>query len=101
MSTEFILKGRFMQTLLIKVNAAEGLHARPASLFCNFANKYRSNVQVRNATTVTGFVNAKSILLVLTLGVVQGHEIEITAEGDDEEKTIQDLKIQIESNFSG
>lgn len=89
-----------MQKLTIPIQAAEGLHARPAHLFCARAQKYQSEIKVKNLSTNSGTVNAKSILLILTLGVVQGHEIEITASGLDETEAIGGLKNLIESNFS-
>jgi phosphotransferase system HPr (HPr) family protein len=88
-----------MQSLTITVNAAEGLHARPAHLFCAQATKSPADIQVRNVTTESGFVTAKSILMVLTLGVIQGHEIEITASGEGEEDAIESMRYLIENNF--
>jgi len=86
-------------TLKIKVTHASGLHARPASLFVQTANKYESEILVQNLTETSDCVNAKSILNVLTLGVMQDNEIEITAEGDDADKAIEDLKSLIDDEF--
>jgi phosphocarrier protein FPr len=88
-----------MQTLIIEIQAAEGLHARPAHLFCTTASQFAAEVKVRNLTTGSKTVNAKSILLVLTLGVAQGHTIEITTSGADEEAALQGLQRLIEANF--
>lgn len=88
-----------MQTLTITVNAAEGLHARPAHLFCALASNFTSDLQVRNLTTESEFVNAKSILKVLTLGVSKGHAIEVQADGEDEESALEAIKALIENNF--
>jgi len=90
-----------MQNLDITVQVSEGLHARPAQLFCALAQKFQSEIKVRNVTTDSGFVNAKSILLVLTLGVVQGHRIGITASGADEGEAVQGLEKLIAGNFAG
>jgi phosphocarrier protein len=46
-------------------------------------------------------VDAKSILGVLTLGVEQGHEIEMQVEGPDEDQAIAALEALIRSNFEG
>jgi phosphotransferase system HPr (HPr) family protein len=54
---------------------------------------------VRNLTHGTAWVDAKSILGVLTLGVEQGHEIELQAEGPEEEQAIAGLDALIRSNF--
>lgn len=85
----------------LKVVGAVGLHARPAAVFVNEAVKFTSRIQVRNATTNTDWVDAKSILGVLTLGVEQNHEIEITAEGADEEEAAAALERLITTDFAG
>lgn len=86
-------------TLKITVNHASGLHARPASLFVKTANRYTSQIFVRNLTDNGEISNAKNILNVLTLGVNQGHEIEITAEGEDAQEAISALESLIADNF--
>ncbi len=85
--------------LKISVNHAAGLHARPASLFVQTANKFTSDITVHNLTSNSAQANAKSILRVLTLGVMQGNEIEIVAEGEDAEQATEALKALIEDNF--
>lgn len=77
-----------------------GLHARPASLFVKQASGFSSEITVRNISDGTEWVNAKSILSILTLGAEQGHKIEIRATGDDEEEAIQALKNLVRSNFT-
>jgi phosphocarrier protein HPr len=89
-----------MQKLSIIIQAEEGLHARPAHLFCSKANEYLSDVKVRNLTSDSDYVNAKSILMILTLGVMRGNLIEILCEGNDEIQAMQDLKELIEGDFS-
>jgi len=88
-----------MQTLSIIINADEGLHARPAHLFCAEAKKYQSYIQIRNQTTASSPVNAQSILLVLTLGVQRGHQVQITCEGVDEELACEALRKLIQDDF--
>lgn len=88
-----------METTTITVTNAEGLHARPAHLFVSTAGKYDADVQVRSLTGESEYVNAKSILSVLTLGVSQGHEIELRAEGADEGEAVQALRSLIEGGF--
>jgi phosphotransferase system HPr (HPr) family protein len=80
-----------MQTQVLRVLHGAGLHARPAADFVKQANRFQSTLRVRNLTRETAWVDCKSILSVLTLGVEQGHQIEITAEGPDEEDAIQAL----------
>ncbi|MDY6873236.1 MAG: HPr family phosphocarrier protein [Chloroflexota bacterium] len=86
-------------TLKIKVTHPAGLHARPASLFVQTANKFSSEINVQNLTDKSDVANAKSILNVLTLGVMKDHEIKIVAEGDDAEEATKALKALVEDNF--
>jgi phosphotransferase system HPr (HPr) family protein len=85
--------------LAITINHSSGLHARPASLFVQTANKFNSAISVKNITADSAATNAKSILSILTLGVMQGHEIEIIVEGDDAEEAIRALESLIMNNF--
>jgi phosphotransferase system HPr (HPr) family protein len=88
-----------MQTTRITVTHSVGLHARPAAQFVQAASAHEAEVTVANITEESAPVNAKSILLVLTLGVHQGHEIEISAEGVDEQEVIAALEDLVENNF--
>jgi phosphocarrier protein len=88
-----------MAETTIRVKHKVGLHARPASLFVQTANKYSSQIKVRNVTSNGKLVDAKSIIMVLTLGVMMDHEIQIQAEGADEEAALSALKKLIEENF--
>jgi len=85
--------------LKITVDHPAGLHARPAALFVQTANKYSSSITVQNTTKESPVTNAKSILSVLTLGVMQGHEIEIIADGEDSQEAIAALEDLIKDNF--
>ena len=91
-----------MKDTKIVVNNKVGLHARPASLFVQEANKFSSDIQVSCKDPDSGEnrdANAKSILGILTLGVYQGMEIHIKAEGDDEEAAVEALIKLVEANF--
>jgi phosphocarrier protein len=91
-----------MKESKIVVNNKVGLHARPASLFVQEAAKYQSNIKVTTQDPDTQELreaNAKSILGVLTLGVFQGMEITIRAEGEDEESAVTSLLALVEKNF--
>jgi len=77
-----------------------GLHARPAAAFVQTANKFSSEIiTVKNLTSGGDPVNAKSILSVLTLGVLQNHEILLSVEGPDEQKAMQSLRELVLNNF--
>lgn len=90
-----------METLRIKVVNAVGLHARPAALFVQTANGFDCAIQVRNATSESHWVDGKSILGVLTLGVEKEHEIEVTADGEDARQAIAGLQELIAADFHG
>lgn len=83
----------------ISITNKVGLHARPASLFVQVAKKYASDITVCNLTTGSSPVNAKSIISILTLGVMQNHEILIQANGADEADAIQRLTLLVQSDF--
>ena len=84
----------------LKVTNHVGLHARPAALFVKNAGQFRSEIFIRNSTTRSDWVNAKSILDVLTLGVEQNHIIEVKVEGEDESHALKALKELVERDFS-
>ena len=74
-----------------------GLHARPATFFIQKANGYKSSIWVEKEDRR---VNAKSLLGVLSLGIVGGTTIRIIADGADEEAAVKGLVDLVESGFS-
>jgi phosphocarrier protein len=91
-----------MKEATVMVNNKVGLHTRPASLFVQAAAKFASNIQVSCKDPETKELreaNAKSILGVLTLGVFQGMDITIQAEGEDEETAVTTLAELVKNNF--
>lgn len=74
-----------------------GLHARPATFFIQKANEYKSSIWVEKDNRR---VNAKSLLGVLSLGIVGGTKIRIVADGSDDESAIEGLVKLVESGFS-
>jgi phosphotransferase system HPr (HPr) family protein len=76
-----------------------GLHARPAAEFVKLAASFPCEIKVCNLTADSKFVNAKSILSVLTLGVQQAHRVRIETSGERDEEALQALITLIESNF--
>jgi len=81
------------------VSHPAGLHARPASVFVKTCNTFPCDIKVKNVTTNSATVNAKSVLAVLTLGVDSGHEILVTANGDREGEVLTAIKDLIDTNF--
>ncbi len=88
-----------MAEATIQVKNKVGLHARPASLFVQTAAKFSSKVKVKNLTANGNFVDAKSIIMVLTLGVMKDHEVVIQTEGDDADAALAALKALVGSDF--
>lgn len=76
-----------------------GLHARPAAKFVATVARFQSKVRVRNVTRDTDYVRADSINQVATLGVRQGHEIAINAQGDDVDDALAALQALVEAKF--
>jgi phosphotransferase system HPr (HPr) family protein len=88
-----------MREIQIACKNDVGLHARPAALFVKSAARFKSKIKVRNFTTGGDWVDAKSILRVLSIGVEQSHVIEIQADGEDEQAALQTLEALIQSDF--
>ena len=74
-----------------------GLHARPATFFIQKANEFKSSIWVEKDERK---VNAKSLLGVLSLGITRGVNINIIADGADEEQAVLALVELITSNFA-
>ena len=87
-----------VQTKIVIKNKV-GLHARPVSLFVQTANKFASAIKVQNLTTSSRIVDAKSIIGILSLGVMQNHEILLEAEGTDAADALQAIQTLIDTNF--
>ena len=81
----------------VTVQNSVGLHARPATFFIQRANEFKSSVWVEKDERR---VNAKSLLGVLSLGIIKGTKFSIIADGSDEEEAVKTLVELIESNFS-
>jgi phosphocarrier protein len=79
------------------VNNQVGLHARPATFFIQKANEYKSSIWIEKEERR---VNAKSLLGVLSLGIVKGSKIGLIADGADEKEAVDNLVELISSNFS-
>ncbi len=66
-----------------------GLHARPAALFVQVANKFDSDISVSKGKEK---VNGKSIMGIMMLAAGKGSRIAITAEGPDAEMAVKELE---------
>ena len=81
----------------VTVKNQVGLHARPATFFIQKANEFKSSVWVEKEERL---VNAKSLLGVLSLGIVGGTTIRIIADGVDEQDAVDSLVKLVNSAFA-
>ncbi len=81
----------------VSVKNQVGLHARPATFFIQKSNEFKSSIWVEKEERR---VNAKSLLGVLSLGIVGGTTIKIIADGADEEQAVDSLVRLVESGFA-
>lgn len=82
------------------IDRPSGLHARPAALFVRTAARFQASIRARNLSRDTEReADAKSILSLMTLGIGQGHEILVRADGPDESEAIEALRQLVEDNF--
>ena len=85
-----------MVTSEVTIKNSVGLHARPATFFIQKANSFKSSIWVEREDRR---VNAKSLLGVLSLGIVKGMEITLVADGPDEEAALEALTPLIDSEL--
>ena len=77
-----------MFTQEVTVNNEVGLHARPATYFIQKANEFKSGICLLKKERR---VNAKSLLGVLSLGIVKGTTITLIADGPDAKEAVEAL----------
>ena len=76
------------------VNNQVGLHARPATFFIQKANEFKSSIWVEKDERR---VNAKSLLGVLSLGIMKDTTVTLIADGSDEKEAVDALAELIEN----
>ncbi len=81
----------------VTINNQVGLHARPATFFIQKANEFKSSIWIEKDERR---VNAKSLLGVLSLGIVKGTSVNIIADGSDEEEAVDTLAELIDTGFT-
>ena len=86
-----------MVTKEVVINNQVGLHARPATFFIQKANEFKSSIWIEKEDRR---VNAKSLLGVLSLGIVKGTAVSLIADGADEFQAIETLSGLIASDFT-
>ncbi|MFH1304830.1 MAG: HPr family phosphocarrier protein [Candidatus Omnitrophota bacterium] len=83
-----ITKGSMTARRDIVVKNKTGLHARPAAIFVQLANKFESDITIIKGKQE---VSGKSIMGILMLAAEKGSKITIFAEGSDAEEAVREL----------
>ena len=78
-----------MKTETIEIMLENGLDARPVALLVQEASKYDSKIYMEVGGKK---INAKSIMGMMTLGLNNGENLTVTAEGEDEDLAMENLK---------
>ena len=87
------------QEITLTVINEHGLHARPGVRFVQTASNFDADIMVKNLTTGKGPSSAKSLTAVTFLGVLKGHQIQVSASGNQKDEALAALKELVESNF--
>lgn len=83
---------------IVTITNRLGLHARPAMMFAQCAQRFACDVTVRRVDQ-SDVLDGKSIMQMMMLAATQGTDIEVCAAGDDAESAIEDLVALVASNF--
>ena len=86
-----------MQQATLLIQNQVGLHARPAAQFVKLAKQFKSSITV---TSKGKTVNAKSLVLLLTLSIPKDTEFELSAEGEDEHEAIEALSELVKNKLA-
>ena len=82
----------------VKVLNPNGLHLKPAGYLCNIALEYKSNITLHAGEK---YVNAKSVLGVLSACIKSGNEVEIICTGEDEEEALAAVEMCFKRGLGG
>jgi phosphotransferase system HPr (HPr) family protein len=89
-----------MKTIRLTVRNPSGIHLRPGAAFVRAAAAYRGTaVRVTNVTAGSATADARSMLSVTALKIKRGNEIELTADGPDEDAALDTLRAAVESGL--
>ncbi len=80
----------------VEIRNRLGLHARPAAIFVQTANRFKSDIEVVKGRQK---VNGKSIMGIMTLAAGMGTVISLQVMGEDQDQALKELMKLFESNF--
>ncbi|WP_194610991.1 HPr family phosphocarrier protein [Clostridium vitabionis] len=78
-----------MEARKVKIDSAKGQEARLAAMLVQVSSQYESSIHIEYGTKT---VNAKSIMGMMSLGLKNGDEIEVTAEGSDAAEALDGIE---------
>lgn len=84
-----------MASKKITINLSTGLEARPVALLVQVASKYESSIYIECENKK---VNAKSIMGMMSLGLVTGEDVVVSAVGDDETEALDSIEKYLSCN---
>ncbi len=85
-----------MTEIEVEVINEKGLHARPSTRVAQIAMKYTSAIILKNGEIEA---DAKSVISLMMLAVVQGTTLKITADGEDESEALEELAALVNRGF--
>jgi len=83
-------------TRQVVVNHRGGIHARPSLAIVNTVRRFQSKVRMRVDDREA---DASEILQIMSLGIPQGTEVTLAAQGPDEEEVLEALTRLFADNF--
>lgn len=84
-----------MVTRKINIEIAEDISTRPVAVLVQVASRFDSHIDVEYGNKK---VNAKSIIGMMSLGLTQGQEVTVYADGDDETTAVDEIEKYLCSN---
>lgn len=78
-----------MKKSTVEIKLQNGLEARPVAMLVQVASKYESKIYLESTGKK---VNAKSIMGMMSLGLDNGDQVTVTAEGTDEEVAVDAIE---------
>ena len=86
-----------MKDVTLKLENADGLHARPAGMLAKAASGFQSKIELRSKGLSK---NAKSIMSILSMSLEHGDEVQIVADGTDEGPAVEALRGLFQNKFA-